>query len=199
MTAKARGFEWTTRFNAELTHLQELKASGEISNQGENLLAQKESFQLPHRSTKDSAGYDFSASEYVTVPSIWKQATKYMLNTLFSGGKEVDEKLFKPTLVPTDVKAYMQEGEYLELANRSSNPLKRFLILANGVGVIDRDYHNNPDNDGHIMFQFLNFGIKDVTIKPGEKIGQGIFKQFLLADNDTANGARNGGFGSTGK
>ena len=57
------------------------------------------------------------------------------------------------------------EDEYLQLTNRSSNPLKRFLVLTNGVGVIDSDYYDNPDNEGHIMFQFTNFGPTDVVIK----------------------------------
>jgi dUTPase len=43
----------------------------------------------------------------------------------------------QPVLVPTGIKAYMEHDEYLQLANRSSNPLKRFLTLSNGVGVID--------------------------------------------------------------
>jgi dUTPase len=55
-------------------------------------------------------------------------------------------------------------SEYLELVSRSSNPLKRFLLLANGVGVIDSDYYNNENNEGHIMFQFLNFGYEDVGL-----------------------------------
>lgn len=186
MTNKTRGFEWTSK------HLERIAEA----EQGAMLPQGFDKLQLPTRSTSKSAGYDFMSTDYVTVPSIWKQATKYFYNALFTGAEA--EKAFKPTLVPTGVKAYMQDGEYLELANRSSNPLKRFLILANGVGVIDKDYYNNPDNDGHIMFQFINFGIKDQTICPGDKIGQGIFKQFLLADGDNATGSRDGGFGSTG-
>lgn len=91
----------------------------------------------------------------------------------------------------------MGQDEYLQLANRSSNPLKRFLTLSNGVGVIDSDYYNNPDNEGHIMFQFSNFGLTDVQIKKGERIGQGIFLPFLKADNDVAEAERTGGFGSS--
>jgi dUTP pyrophosphatase len=93
----------------------------------------------------------------------------------------------------------MGEDEYLQLANRSSNPLKRFITLSNGIGVIDSDYYNNPDNEGHIMFQFSNFGLTDITIKKGERIGQGIFLPFLKADNDDADTERKGGFGSSGK
>ena len=50
----------------------------------------------------------------------------------------------------------MQDDEVLILANRSSNPGKKGLILANSIGVIDKDYYGNPDNDGHIMFAFYN-------------------------------------------
>lgn len=107
-------------------------------------------------------------------------------------------KQFKPVLVPTGVKAYMEPDEYLALFNRSSNPLKRFLVLTNGVGVIDGDYYSNPDNDGHIMFQFLNFGPETIYIKKGERIGQGVFSKFLLVDDDNAQGERLGGHGSTG-
>ena len=116
-------------------------------------------------------------------------------NLLFDAKKA--QQTLKPTLVPTGIKAYMQTDEFLQLANRSSNPLKRFLLLANGVGVIDADYYNNPDNEGHIMFQFVNFGVTDVTIKKGERIGQGIFLPFLKADQDETMGTRTGGFGSS--
>lgn len=140
---------------------------------------------LPIRATKRSAGYDFEASEDVTIPSMWASI--------------LQKKVCKPTLVPTGIKAYMPEDEYLQLTNRSSNPLKQFLLLANGVGVIDADYYSNPDNDGHIMFQFLNFGIRDKVIKQGERIGQGIFLPFYKADNDQTDAERTGGFGSSGK
>lgn len=116
-------------------------------------------------------------------------------NLLFDAQKT--QRTLKPTLVPTGIKAYMPTDEFLQLANRSSNPLKRFLLLANGVGVIDADYYNNPDNEGHIMFQFVNFGVTDVTIKKGERIGQGIFLPFLKADQDETMSTRAGGFGSS--
>ena len=116
-------------------------------------------------------------------------------NLLFDAKKA--QQTLKPTLVPTGIKAYMQTDEFLQLANRSSNPLKRFLLLANGVGVIDADYYNNPDNEGHIMFQFVNFGVTDVTIKKGERIGQGIFLPFLKAEQDETMSTRIGGFGSS--
>lgn len=130
---------------------------------------------LPKRSTKHSAGYDFEAAEDALVPA----------NTNV------------PTLIKTGIKSYMKEGEVLFLFNRSSNPKKKGLILANSVGVIDKDYFENEDNDGHIMFAFYNIKKEDLVIKKGEKIGQGVFMNFYLADGDSAEGERTGGFGST--
>lgn len=165
---KKRGFEIVTTYK----------------NQGLN---------LPTRATKKAAGYDFEAAEEVVIPAFWKQ-----IITKITKGETADPKLVKPVLVPTGIKAYMGEDEYLQLANRSSNSLKRFLTLSNGVGIIDSDYYNNPSNEGHIMFQFTNFGLTDVVIKKGERIGQGIFLPFLKADGDNSTTERTGGFGSSG-
>ncbi|MBS7578209.1 MULTISPECIES: dUTP diphosphatase [unclassified Enterococcus] len=147
---------------------------------------ENQSINLPARATKCAAGYDFEAGESIEIPSFW--------TAIFNRAAQ------KPTLVPTGIKSYMQPDEYLELANRSSNPLKRFLIMSNGVGVIDQDYYNNPENEGHIMFQFWNFSFKTVKIEKGERIGQGIFKKFLKADHDseTEKEERTSGHGSTG-
>ena len=134
---------------------------------------------LPIRKTKYSAGYDIEAAEDVVVPSF--------------------KKGMNPTLVKTGIKAYMQDDEVLLLYNRSSNPKKKGLILANSVGVIDKDYYGNPDNDGHIMFAFFNTKEEDIEIKKGEAIGQGVFEKYLVVDNDAAEGERTGGFGSTNK
>jgi len=134
---------------------------------------------LPERKTKYSAGYDVEAAEDVVVPSF--------------------KKGMAPTLIKTGIKAYMQDDEVLLLYNRSSNPKKKGLILANSVGVIDKDYYGNQDNDGHIMFAFYNIKDEDVIIKKGECIGQAIFQKYFLADNDAAEGTREGGFGSTSK
>ena len=105
----------------------------------------------------------------------------------------------KPTLVPTGVKAYMEDDEYLMLVNRSSNPKKKNLVIPNGIGIIDADYVDNPDNEGEIMFAFYNMGTEPITIEKGYALGQGIFQKFLITDNDTAEGERLGGFGSTSK
>ena len=134
---------------------------------------------LPERKTKNSAGYDFEAAEDTIIPSF--------------------KKGMKPTLIKTGIKAYMQDNEYLMLSNRSSNPGKKGLILANSVGIIDKDYYGNEDNDGHIMFAFYNIKEEDIEIKKGECIGQAIFMPFLITDDDDAKGERKGGFGSTRK
>ena len=134
---------------------------------------------LPVRKTKYSAGYDIEAAEDTVIPSF--------------------KKGMNPTLVKTGLKAYMAEDEVLLLYNRSSNPKKKGLIVANSVGVIDRDYYGNPDNDGHIMFAFYNIKEEDIEIKKGEAIGQAIFQKYLVADDDNAEGERVGGFGSTSK
>ena len=134
---------------------------------------------LPVRKTKFSAGYDIEAAEDVVVPSF--------------------KKGMNPTLVKTGIKAYMQDDEMLLLYNRSSNPKKKGLILANSVGVVDKDYYGNVDNDGHIMFAFYNIKDEDVEIKKGDAIGQAIFQKYLVTDDDAAEGERAGGFGSTNK
>lgn len=140
---------------------------------------------LPQRATKHSAGYDFEAAEDIEIVPIWR--------TL------VHNFNIKPQLIPTGIKASMEDDEGLFLYNRSSNPLKRFLMLANGVGVVDSDYFENEDNDGHIHFPMWNFGIHPVTIKKGERIGQGVFQKFLLVDDETTpKRKRVGGTGSTG-
>lgn len=134
---------------------------------------------LPVRSTKNSAGYDVEAAEDCVIPA-------------FKPGQ-------KPTLVKTGIKAYMESDEVLILANRSSNPGKKGLILANSIGVVDSDYYGNSDNDGHIMYAFFNFKAEDVEIKKGDRIGQAIFQKYLVTDDDIAQGERTGGFGSTNK
>ena len=63
--------------------------------------------------------------------------------------------------------------------------------------IIDRDYADNPDNEGHIFFQLINLSPFDLMIKKGEAIGQGIIKTYLTTDDDNASGVREGGFGST--
>ena len=128
---------------------------------------------IPYRSTAGSAGYDFECAEYTIIPPR------------------------KIVLIPTGIKAQIDDGYYLQLALRSSTPKKKGLMLANSIGIIDQDYYNNPDNEGHIMFQVYNFTDYSVMIDVGERIGQGVFLKYYTTDNDTASGERKGGFGST--
>ena len=72
-------------------------------------------------------------------------------------------------------------------------------MLANSIGVVDKDYYGNEDNDGHIMFAFYNIKDEDIIVKKGEAIGQGVFQKYFISDNDQAEGKRSGGFGSTNK
>lgn len=134
-------------------------------------------FPMPVRKTKFSAGYDFCVPEDVTLePGVMK-------------------------LVPTGIKAYMQEGEFLGMHIRSSMAVKKQVRLVNNVGIIDADYYNNPDNEGHIMLALVNMGEEDLVLNKGECIAQGIFYNYLLADGDAmiAKASRSGGFGSTSK
>ena len=134
---------------------------------------ENESIILPKRQTKNSAGYDFYVAKDTTI------------------------KAHSIALIPTGVKAYMENDEVLKIYVRSSMPFKRGLTLANNVGIIDSDYYENPDNDGHIMIQVMNFTDNDILVKKNERIAQGVFLKYLLADDDNANEVRCGGFGST--
>ena len=134
---------------------------------------------LPERKTKNSAGYDIEAAEDTIIPP-YKEGNK-------------------PTLVKTGLKVYMQDGEFVMLCNRSSNPGKKGLVLSNGVGIVDADYYENKDNDGHFMFSFYNIGKETIEIKKGECIGQAIFQKYYVIDDDDAKTERLGGFGSTSK
>lgn len=173
---------------------------------------QFESAQLPEYQTKLSAGADFFAAEDVVVPSIWKSVfsalTRDLTLAFFPTDsnevtdeeyvKEVNKK-FSPTMIHTGVKASMQDDEVLYLYNRSSNPKKLGLILANSVGVIDADYFGNVDNDGEIMFAYFNFKPYATKIKVGDRIGQGVFTKCLRPEYGlrVKEAERVGGVGST--
>jgi dUTP pyrophosphatase len=154
---------------------------------------------LPERSTQFSAGYDFFAPEDIEIsPSFFRfvdmpdsRGNVYLQKLEFPDVKPVT------TLIPTGVKAYMADNEYLAMFNRSSNPKKLGLILANSVGIVDKDYYDNPDNEGEIGFAYYNIFPYPVTIKKGDKLGQGVFQTYLICDSDTATGTRTGGWGST--
>lgn len=131
---------------------------------------------LPIRKTAHSAGYDVEAAEDIVIP-------------MYVPG-------IKPTLIPTGLKAYCGEDECYYLLNRSSGPKKGFL-MANSIGLIDSDYYENPDNDGHFYFAYFNCSDHDIKVKKGDIIGQVVFSKYLVCDGDRATGKRKGGFGST--
>lgn len=169
---------------------------------------------LPSRATAASAGYDFTVAEDIVIPPIGffesklqdavfedkpKQDFFGFLNplTLDDMAKLTKELKSKVTLVSTGMKCQLDKSQYLELSVRSSTPLKHWLILGNGVGIIDADYYNNPDNEGEIFFQLINLSPFAIQLKRGDKIGQGIIHNYEVTDDDKATGERCGGFGST--
>lgn len=164
---------------------------------------------IPKRKTKYSAGYDFVVAEDTIVPSWgfhWDNLSQdfatmqeHTDNVSLALMADVTKKLkAKPTLVPTGIKCKMEPNTSLELYVRSSAPLKNWLILANGVGVVDADYYNNPDNEGEIFFQVINLSPVNIILHKGDTIGQGIIRKYEITEDDIAEGERISGFGSTG-
>ena len=161
---------------------------------------------MPVRKTGSSAGYDLAAAEDYVIPSffqmyndvkeLWPVADdEYVSMDLMA---EFTKKTgFRPTLVSTGMKCKLDKGNWLMLANRSSSPLKYWLLVGNGIGVIDADYYNNPDNEGEIFFQVYNLSPFNIQIKKGEAIGQGIILPYGVTEDDVVMGDRTGGFGST--
>ena len=130
----------------------------------------------PHRSTKHSAGYDFISPIEIIIPA------------------------HGMAKIPTGIKAQMNEDEVLYIYSRSSIGFKTAIRLSNVVGVVDCDYYNNPDNEGHIFIKFFNPTDKDYQIHIGDKIAQGIFTKYLTVDDEEEiEIERTGGLGSTGK
>lgn len=126
---------------------------------------------LPTRGSSTAMAYDFYATEdFIVFPnSIAK--------------------------VWTDVKAYMRENECLIINVRSSMGGK--FMLANSQGWVDADYYSNEGNDGNIGVFLKNISDETQIIKKGDRIAQGAFFNFLVADNGNTDNVRVGGFGST--
>ena len=144
------------------------------SNNFEPLDEVYDNIRLPERKTSGSAGYDFR--------------TPYDIE-LYGGER---------TVVPTGIKAQMDEGEVLLITVLSSIGIRDGVVFSNGLGVIDRDFYGNESNDGDIMLALWNSSSKRVQYKAGDRIAQGMFVKFDTVDNDTANGKRTGGIGSSG-
>ena len=125
------------------------------------------------RSTANSAGYDF----YSPI--------------------DIDVKAGEKAGFYTGVKAYMPKDMVLLMVPRSSWGIQKGFRFDNTVGVIDADFVDNPTNEGHIYMAFTVD--KDIQIKAGDKICQGIFVEFHTCDDDDATESRTGGIGSTSK
>lgn len=131
---------------------------------------------LPTRNDRGSSGYDFYAPKDIIIYP--HEATK----------------------VITNIKASMEQDEVLMLYVRSSIGVKKNLMLANGTGVVDSSFFNNPDNEGNIMIILYNYSDKMQVIKEGERFAQGVFIKYLVTDDDKPlNEDRTGGIGSSGK
>lgn len=156
---------------------------------------------LPKRSTLFSIGYDFfSPYSMIVKPGV--------MNTIYTGIKwypgidthnlsDMDKSMIKEGCLGTDKIPLLG----LLLYPRSSYAYKYGMRLINTVGVIDMDYYNNENNEGHIILIFTS-DIK-FNINIGDKICQGIITNSYLSENDSNNindfKKRIGGFGSTGK
>lgn len=167
---KLRGFEEVSK-EAILANLTKVKEEGKPDVFASDRVI------MPLRGTKHSAGYDIfnPIQQDIVIPPN------------------------KKVLIWTNIKAYMQEMEVLVAVVRSSMGIKLDLILANTLGIIDMDYHNNPKNEGNIGICIKNTGDEDVTIKYGDAIGQVIFLPYLVSDNCNTDNDRVGGIGSTTK
>ncbi len=132
-----------------------------------------EEYVLPERKTKYSAGYDFLAIEDFSIkPGEIKK-------------------------IPTGYKANFGKDEMLMIIVRSSMGFKYNIRMTNQVGIIESDYYNNIDNEGHMYVSLQNEGDKEYIVKKGEAYAQGIFTKFLICDNDRVENIRKGGIGST--
>ena len=119
-----------------------------------------DSYKLPIRGSVAAAGYDF-----------------VLINDL----KIVPNQIVK---IPTGVKSYFENDEVLLLIVRSSIGFKYNIRLVNQVGVIDADYYDNKDNEGHIFAKIQNEGTETVEFKAGDAVVQGIFLKYLKTKSD---------------
>lgn len=128
---------------------------------------------LPARATKGSIGYDFYAPAAIT---------------LAPGGS---------IIIPTGIKCCLDEDKGLFIFPRSGLGFKHKMHLANTVGLIDVDYYNNSNNEGHIKIKICNGSDKTIKINKGEAFAQGVILQYFLAEEEAPKKERMGGFGST--
>jgi dUTP pyrophosphatase len=101
-------------------------------------------------------------------------------------------------LVPTGLVIEVPPGHLLGVFARSSTPLKRGLMVANGVGVVDSDYCGPADE---IRIEVLNFTPRPVSVRRGDRLAQGVIMPIVRAEwqeeREMTRPTR-GGFGATG-
>lgn len=131
-------------------------------------------YKLPVRKTKYSAGYDFLAIE------------------------DFELKPGETKKISTGYKANFGHDEMLMTVVRSSMGFKYNVRLMNQVGIVESNYYNNPENEGHMFVALQNEGDKVFKVKKGEAYAQGIFVKFLTCGEEVDN-IRTGGIGSTNK
>ena len=131
-------------------------------------------YKLPERKTKNSAGYDLIAIE------------------------DFELKPGEIIKIPTGYKVKMLPDEVLLIFVRSSMGFKYNIRMTNQTGVIDSDFYNNPDNEGHFYVSLQNEGDKVYKVKKGEAYAQGMFIKYLTCGEDVTSN-RLGGLGSTNK
>ena len=133
-----------------------------------------DNYSLPMRKTKYSGGYDINS----------------LINHELLPGESI--------VVPTGVKSTFKDDEILMVVIRSSLGFKYGIKLANQVGIIDADYYNNEDNEGHILVKLENTGKQMFKINIGDRIAQGIFVKYgIVNDEEEIENTRKGGIGST--
>lgn len=133
----------------------------------------EETIKIPTRATAGSAGYD------IVVPYA------------------IDLEPGETIKFPTGLKCKIANGWFLGAFPKSGLGFKYRLRLENTIGVIDEDYYNNENNEGHIWVKMTNEGNEPLHIDAGKACCQGIFLQYGITEDDEANGVRQGGFGST--
>ena len=129
---------------------------------------------LPSYGTSEAAGFDLAAAHDLVIAP-----------------RQI-------ALVRTGLVIEVPSGYFLAIFARSSTPLKRGLIVSNGVGVIDPDY-SGPDDE--VMIQVMNVTDSDVRIGRGYRLAQGIVLPAPRVTWEEVTEIREvtrGGFGSTG-
>ena len=144
-------------------------------NDGGLITAAYDSIKIPKRSTAYSAGYDIST------PVPFKIAP----------GETIK--------IPTGLRVTGMPKDVVLLGFvRSSIGIKRNIVLCNGTMILDADYAD-AKNEGHMWIALSNEGNGWEEFNTGDKICQGVFVHYLVTEDDSADGVRVGGIGSTGK